>query len=228
MVIFCGLFVLPVFSQNREQGRNNKEGIEKIFFGDFNAPVEFSYQPSSENGFIRPPSGFRIMKDTSNTSYTIEIKYISNYPEAHREASRKHPAIGLSAGESSSMSDARRNQIRDHNRAAFAKQHEEMLNLFKIESKSFTISNQYAEKMCEKMASFIDDFKDEGDYSSLIGGYRVVFRNVVDSEVRALNIHIPKDDALKWTTLCLQIIMDAQANQLDETKYINVLNTFKN
>jgi len=245
--IFSGLFISFLFSQTGKQGMyikriepnyyyqssndrynnlNSKDDIEKLFFGDFNASVEFSFLPSNEGR--RPPSGFRILKNSSNTSYMLEVKYISNVEEAYKEASKRHPSIGLSASEIYSLSDARRIQIRDQNRIAFAKQHEEMLILYKIESMTFPVSNQFAEKIHKKMVSFIDNFKVNSIPVLLLDGYNVVFRNVVGNEVWSLNIHMPQDDAQKWAVFCLQIITDAQANKLDVSKYILVLDTFKN
>ena len=206
---------------------NSKGDVEKLFFGDFNSPVEFSFLPSSEAAFVEQPSGFRIVKDTSNISGILEVKYISNYPEANREASKKYPSIGVSISEASSMTDSLRNQIREHNRTAFGKRNEEMLKLFKVEILTLPVSNQFVEKMYEKMVLFIDNFKAKGVPPIISDGYRVVFRNVVEDEVWSLNIHMPQGDALKMADLCRQIITDAKENQLDEAKYISVLETFE-
>jgi len=51
----------------------SKGDIEKLFFEEINAPVEFFYSPAFEGA-----SGFRIMMDSLNNSYILEIKYISN------------------------------------------------------------------------------------------------------------------------------------------------------
>ncbi|MPM72125.1 hypothetical protein SDC9_119098 [bioreactor metagenome] len=58
-----------------------------------------------------------------------------------------------------------------------------------------------------------------------MGGHSVVFRNVVDDELWSLSIRNPKGHPLK--ELCMQILTDAKTNQLDESKYMTVLNTFK-
>ena len=88
------------------------------------------------------------------------------------------------------------------------------------------IASRLAEKLYEKMVFFIDKFKARGVPPGIYGGYNVVFRNVVDDEVWSLDIHNPKGDALKMANLCRQIITDANANKLDISKYIIVLNTF--
>jgi hypothetical protein len=51
----------------------SKTDIEKLFFGDINAMVEFFVQPS-----FKKPYGFRIMRDSLNVSYIIENKRISD------------------------------------------------------------------------------------------------------------------------------------------------------
>ena len=52
----------------------SKDDIEKLFFGEINAPVEFFFSPAYAGA-----SGFRILMDSLNNSYILEIKYISNY-----------------------------------------------------------------------------------------------------------------------------------------------------
>ena len=52
----------------------SKDDREKLFFGEINSPVEFFCSPSNEGA-----SGFRILMDSLNNSYMLEIKYISNY-----------------------------------------------------------------------------------------------------------------------------------------------------
>jgi hypothetical protein len=63
---------------------NSKGYVEKLFFGDFNAQVEFFYAPSfvaSKKG----TSGFRIVGDSRDSSYIIEFKHIPNYEKVFRE-----------------------------------------------------------------------------------------------------------------------------------------------
>lgn len=200
----------------------SKGEIEKLFFGDFNAPVEFSYLPAGENAAFRPPSGFRIVRDSLRKSYILEVKYVSNYAEASEMASMKYPSIA-SGSEWAGMPEDRRKQIINHNRAAFAKQQEERLALLKIESSSIPISNQFAEKLYQKMVSFIDTYKAKGVGTLLVDDNEVVFRNVVGHEVWSLSIIHPRDVALKMTDLCNQIVTDARANKLVEKKYISAL-----
>jgi hypothetical protein len=202
----------------------SKGDIEKLFFFFFNAPVEFSYLPSSEAAFETPPSGLRIVKNASNTSCILEVKYISNYVEAHREATKKHPMIGVS--NPSSITDEERNQIIEHNRAAIAKHNAESLNLFKVDTLSYPISNDFAENLYKKTVLFIDNFKAKGVPPLIVDGYLVTFRTVVEDEVWSLWIHMPDGDALKMADICRQIITDAYAGKLDESKYIKLLDNF--
>jgi len=96
---FCGFFISFAFSQNVYQVREgtflkrvehnlilleadynlkSKGDIEKLFFGDFNASVEFFM--TSDKGY----AGFRILRDSLKTSDVLEIKYISNFEEVQR------------------------------------------------------------------------------------------------------------------------------------------------
>jgi len=228
------LFSQFVFSQNREHidgghfikrieynlksqfdSTNNLDSrgsIGKLFFGDFNTPVEFSYLPSSTAAMNKELiSAFRIVNNSSNI---LEVKYISNYEEADKEAKKKYPMSFQLSME------------HEHNKVALAKQHEEMLILYKVETLSFPISKRFADILYQKMVSLIDNFKAKGAPPIYFGGYSVLFRNVVDDEVWSLRINEPKGDALKMSDLCRQIITDAIDNKMDEEKYISVLDIF--
>jgi hypothetical protein len=176
---------------------NSKDDVEKLFFGDFNAPVEFFYNPSFE-AYTGGPTGFRITKDSLNTSYILEYKYISNYEKVSREISDKY--FGM-----------------------WEKQKEEEIKLFKVETLSFPVSNQFAEKLYEIMVSFIDNFKSKGIPPIIVDGYIVTFRTVVDDEVWTLTIHEPRGNALKMSDFCRQIMTDIETNTFKEYKYVESL-----
>ena len=199
---------------------SSKGNVEKLFFGEFNAPVEFFHEPSFEGA-----SGFRIVRDSLKKSYTIELKHVSNYEEAQKEASNKYELFGIS--DLSSTPKDLCDKIREHNSAMTSKYFEELPKLFRIETKALSIGDQFAEKLYKKMGSFIEKFKVKGLPNGIDDGYCVTFRTVVEDEVWSLWIHEPQGNALKMSNLCRQIIADAKENQLDEAKYISVLNTFE-
>jgi hypothetical protein len=215
----CSFLVAFTFSQNVYQGyqRNgcrfvkriepnliglysgynfdSKGDVERLLFGDLNAPMEFFYEPSFEGA-----SGFRVIRDSLDVSYILEVKYISNYERAQRF----NPGT--------------------------------ILSHYQVEVLSLSISNQLAEKLCERLSLFIYNFttkdapvsSDEDEYTMRIclDGYTVTFRTVVDDEVWSLWIHMPQNDALRMSKLCLMIISDAKENRLDEAKYMSILSTF--
>jgi hypothetical protein len=204
---FCGFFITFAFPQdgvhledalffikraenNMNKGSYNLDGkknVEKLFFGDFNAPTEFFYGYSHEGEY-----GFRIVRKES--SYILEVKYISNFEDIREKKS------------------------------------EERLKLSKIGTRSFPISSQFAEKLHRTMVFCIINFKakavsDPAIVPVAFGGYTVIFRTVVDRAVLwSLEIRYPKGDTLKLSDLCRQIITDALNSNLDEQKYISVLN----
>ena len=81
--IFFSLIVFSQWRQNdfrisiKDNWRDNqpnlesKGELERLFFGDFNAPVEFFREPAQSE-----PSGLRVVKDSLRMSYALEIKYI--------------------------------------------------------------------------------------------------------------------------------------------------------
>jgi hypothetical protein len=226
----CGLFSKRVEYNLTMGGANieSKKDIEKLFFGDFNSMVEFCYMPSSE---VNPcvPSGFRIIRDSLNSSYILEVKRISNYREASKEASKvakkmqESKILDIPARIVDSLSRDVLNQIWEYNRnisnnKVYNKMYfEELPKHFKVEVKSIPISNQFAEKLYKTMVSFIDNFKAKGVPPSTFDGYSVSFRTVVDDELWSLGIHMPGGNANIMANLCMKIIMNANDNQLDES-----------
>jgi len=201
---------------------NSKGEVEKLFFGDFNAPVEFFYAPSFEGA-----SGFRIVRDTLEKSYTLEIKFVSNFKEADEESSKKYPLAGISADQMLSISKVVSDSIRDLNRNNMIKAHEKRNQLFKIESRSFPISDLFAEKLYKAMVSVIDNFKARGVPPFISDGYSVTFRNVVEDEVWSLKIHMPTGSALKLSDFCRKVIEETLATgNPDESSYIKLLDVF--
>jgi hypothetical protein len=213
----------------------SKEYIEKLFFGDFNAMTEFCYNPSSE---VNPciPSGFRIFRDSTDTSFILQVKYISNYREASKEASAaakkamELQMLDLPPKLLDSLPRDVFNRIFEYNGDIFKNKYklysEELPRHCKVEIKSIPISDQLAAKLHKKMAFLIDNFKAKGPRGIIVDGYAVTFRNVVDDEVWSLRIHIPTGNAKTMADLCLQIITDARADQLEESKYLSRLEDF--
>ena len=65
---------------------DSKTEVEKLFFGDINAGIEFYVSPSTEANY-----GFRILKKPSDGSYTLEVKRISNWKEVETELREEFP-----------------------------------------------------------------------------------------------------------------------------------------
>ncbi|GAB1453045.1 hypothetical protein MASR2M47_31010 [Draconibacterium sp.] len=220
------------FMRNGVYNVKSKWDIEKLFFGDFNAMAEFCYNPSSEvNPFI--PSGFRIIRDSSDTYFILEVKRVSNYREAAKVASTEikkaleRQMIDIPVKLLDSLPRDVLKRIFDYNETIFKNKiemyYEELPKHFKVEIKSIPISNQFAEKLYKMMVSFIGNFKAKGIPPVSTDGYSVSFRTVVADEVWSLEIHMPKGKASLMTNLCLDIISDANDDQLEESTYISVL-----
>lgn len=223
------------FVRNGVYNVKSKTGIEKFFFGDFNTMAEFCYDPSSE---VNPciPAGFRILRDPTDTYFIIEVKHVSNYREAAKEASEvvqkelENQMIDVPVKLLDSLPRDVFNRIFDSNenilKNKFEMYYEEMPKHFKVEVKSIPISDKLAEKLYNKMVDFINNFKAKGIPLVSTDGYSVSFLAVVDDEVWSLGIHMPNGKASLMTNLCLDIISDANDSQLDESMYLSVLDTF--
>ena len=57
-------------------------------------------------------------------------------------------------------------------------------------------------------------------------GESVSFRTVVKDEVWSLSIHIPNGNTLKMSSICIQSITDAIAGELDEAKFLEILEIY--
>ena len=246
IVFFFNFFILFAFSQNSGNivseylkrvehnmfgleavyNLKSKEGVEKLLLGDFNAPVEC---------FIRPndgiPSSLRIVKGSS--FWNLEVKHISNFFGVKSALAAKYPTIPVGSSSFSPFptpsTDETRKQI-EHNDAVYAKRKEESLTLYKVDSLSFPVSNHLAEQLYEKMVSLIVNFKVKGLPRTCLGCYAASFRVVIGDEVWSLWIHDPNGgNVFKMFDLCRQIISDALlGNELNEEKYITILNSFEN
>lgn len=224
------------FTKKIENSSNiESKGIfEKMFFGDSNASVEFFYFPSFDG-----TSGFRIVRDPLDTSNIFEIKYISNYKDAQNEVLNRYKSIGIPVNLALNITDDIKNLIIEHNKTIHSKQFEEVIKLYKVETISFSVSDQFAEKFYKNLFYFINNFKARKSppvissdnvinrRTVILDGYSVLFRIVGDDEVWSLNIVDPQGNALKMSNLCLQIISDALKNEFDESKYMSILNSFK-
>jgi hypothetical protein len=204
----------------------SKSDVEKLLFGDFNAPIEFFYAPSFEVS-NKGETGFRIIRDSLNTSWILEYKHIPNYEKVTAECDDKYPVTGIPADMMLSM--PLDSILLDSNEQIWKQRHDESLKLFKVETQSFSVSDQFAEKLYQKMVLFIDNFKVKGRLMPVTDGYSVIFRNVVDDEVWSLKIHLPEGNALKLSDFCRQIMTDIETNTFKEsTRYIELLDELLN
>jgi hypothetical protein len=73
----------------------------------------------------------------------------------------------------------------------------------------------------------IDNFKGKGIPALIFDGEKVTFRCVVEYELWELTIHEPEGYMKRLTNLFQQLIKDAEANTLDESKYATLLNELK-
>jgi hypothetical protein len=245
--ILLGVIISPAFSQSFDHngpGRflkrieynstltnnynlDSKGTMERMLFGDFNAPFEFFLAPSFSASI-----GVRLVKDSTNTSYLLEVKHIPNFLEVRKEVEAKYPPIGVSFSEMSSITPEIRDQMAETNRSMWAKQREEALTLYKVDSRALPVSNLFSEKLYHKMSSFIGNFKakevqgltGEGNMAIIsFDGTDATFRTVVDDEVWSLSIENPTGNARRWSNLCQKIITDILAGTFNETNYLKLL-----
>ncbi len=204
---------------------DGKSILDRILFENINSPVEFVFEDSSEGE--DEVLAFRIVRDFSTDSFRLEIMRIPDIQKmcnAVNFISMKINKINLPSEFIKTVSLEGRDMILTHNREVDRMRlNDDVYKLYRPKSKIFRIKNEFAEKLHDKMAALIDNFKAKGVPPIIMDGYSVTFRTVVEDEVWSLKIHAPRGNARRMSDFCKQIILDADANILDETKYIELL-----
>jgi hypothetical protein len=195
-----------------------KTETEKLFFGDFNAMIEFCILPSFEGAY-----GFRVFKDSSN-NYIIENKRIANWDTVRTQLSKEFPSISINGYQESSMTKEEKDKIAAHNMEMFDKQHKECYHRYEIVNQSVPVSNLFVEKLYKTIMTTIDNFTGKGKPRGIMDGYRAIFRCVVEDEVWTFNIRCPSGKIEQLTNICQQIIKDMETNHVNESEYVELLN----
>lgn len=206
----------------------SKSPLEKVLFGNTNAKVEFVVEPSFEGAY-----GIRVIKDSSETSSSLEVKRIINWKEVEKQMQKAFPVKGYTIqelnakiAEREKMSEEERELSILKSRIRNEKREKESLKRYQVQTFIIPISDLFAEKLYAKFVSFIDDFKaKELEPDLLMGdGETTVFRCIVDQEIWTLSIPFKTEEkARELSDLCKQIVEDAEAGRFDESKYIGSL-----
>ena len=206
----------------------SKSPLEKVLFGNTNAKVEFVVEPSFEGAY-----GIRGIKDSSETSSSLEVKRIINWKEVEKQMQKAFPVKGYTIqelnakiAEREKMSEEERELSILKSRIRNEKREKESLKRYQVQTFIIPISDLFAEKLYAKFVSFIDDFKaKELEPNLLMGdGETTVFRCIVDQEIWTLSIPFKTEEkARELSDLCKQIVEDAEAGRFDESKYIGSL-----
>lgn len=197
---------------------NNRKGLERLFSGDFNARLEFFFNPS-----FGPALGFRLFKTPNDTSVVAEIKWVFNYKEVNKQLNEEFPTKGYRPDDI--ISEEEHDRMATHNREMYEQTVKERLKRYKTKSTRIPISNTLADELYTKTLSLIDSAQWVGKSPfTIFDGERAIFRCVVnDNELRTLNYHVPEGDAKKLSDLFLLMIADAEANKFDQAKYLESL-----
>ncbi|MDR0833075.1 MAG: hypothetical protein LBN93_02660 [Candidatus Symbiothrix sp.] len=196
---------------------NSKTDVEKLFFGDYNAMIEFFIEPSFEGSY-----GFRIVKDSLD-NYSLEKKRISNWEKINKELSAEFPTKGIPAGRIATITKEESAQNAKYNQEMWQKQKEEALKRYVVATQSVPIGDKFAEKLYHTVTTAIDGFVGKGIPPFITDGYEVTFRCVVEDEVWTLTVHAPQGYIGKLADICKQIIKDIEMGHLDESEYITLL-----
>ncbi|MCC8061706.1 MAG: hypothetical protein LIO68_00485 [Rikenellaceae bacterium] len=208
-------------SRHGDYNFGSKGPVERLFFGDFNAPVEYFLDPSfeaSREGAI----GFRVYPDSAGRQI-LEVKYIPNYEEAYRQLEKEYPTIGIPAAEYFTTPEARRDSIAAHNRVMISKFYEELPKCFRIASKKIYIGDTLAIRLYDRIMQAVRDYASPGKPMRSTDGESVTFRCVVGHDLWTLAIQSPGGGMDKLSSLCKRIISDVRGGSLDENACLRQL-----
>lgn len=205
--LFLGLFFTFALSQDRIHAR---EGLflKRIENNMFQGRYNLAGKKGVENLFFR------------DFNAIVEFLYYSYYEGISGfRIVRKNSSYALEIKYITNFEE-----VRD-------KKPEEQLKLYKVRICTIPISNQFAEKLYEKIAPLIVNFKvTEVNHPDIVpifnGSKTITFRTVVGIELWSLWVNWPQGDIRRMADLCRQIITDAPAKKMDEAKYINILGDF--
>ncbi|MDR3141104.1 MAG: hypothetical protein LBU37_05195 [Tannerellaceae bacterium] len=208
---------------------DGKSILDRILFGRINSPIEFVFEDSPEGD--DEVSAFRIVRNSQTDSYQLEIMRMPDLEKVYnaiKVLSTKVNETLISPELIQMLSLEGRALLDEHNKEVYRiRLSDDLFKPYRPESKTFQISNEFAEKLHNKIVTLIDNFKAAGIPPIIFDGYRVTFRIVVENEVWSLSIHMPQKNALIMANLCRQIIEDADVNKLNETKYIALLDDLR-
>ncbi len=196
---------------------DSKSELEKRFFGDFNAPVEFFVAPSFEGS-----SGLRLYRDSTG-NWMLEAKQVTNYREVEDELTKAFPLMSFSAEQfrDSTLIDS---SLR-HNRAMIRRIRTEAPDRYRIEAQKVPVGEALAKQIYEYTTHLIDRYRGSEYPDMVFDGEQITFRSVVGYDLWTLTLHSPRNhEAEKATGLYRQLIADILTGQvIDEEQYIRLL-----
>lgn len=214
--------VIVELSNGKTDGMYNydsKSAIEKLFFGDFNAPAEYFYSPSSEAS-PEGPLGGRLYRDSMGR-WVLETKRFANFREVEAELDREFPYRSILYGEN--LSKTEEAEIQRQNREMMGRRGEERLKRYRVASCVVSLSDSLSSRLYERLTRAIDSYKSPGKLALFFDGDWVTFRTVVGYDLWSINIQAPEGELETLSDLFRAMIADVEAGQFDEAKYLERL-----
>ena len=206
-----------------------KKALDKRFFGDFNARMEYLFEPS-----FSETMGLRVFKRGTDTAYRLEVKRVVNYKEVEDQVQKEFPMAGTTVADLAGLSEKEQRERLTHNKEVIARRAQESLKRYKIRTTSVPISDRFAERLFETTKTTIcSTVPEEKRYSK--EGYEIItvindgahatFRCAEDeSKVWTLQYHESEGQVRVLSDLFRAMIADVEAGRFDEAKYREALN----
>ena len=199
----------------------SKTGLDRRFFGDFNARLEYLLEPP-----FKPTIGLRIFKMPRDTSFVLEVKRVANYNEVNEQLRKEFPTLSTRMEEMDRLPKAEQQQRLAHNESVYRRQWVERPKRYKIEAITVPISETLTNGLYDKTTKLLRAALLVGKSPyTIFDGEIMTYRCVVDdNELWTLRYHVPEGEYKALSDLFRRMIADVEAGTFDEAKYIGALN----
>lgn len=200
---------------------SGKTGLDKRFFGDFNARLEYLLEPP-----FKPTIGLRIFKLPRDTSFMLEVKRVANYNEVNEQLRKEFPTLSTRMEEMDRLPKAEQQQRLAHNESVYRRQWVERPKRYKIEAITVPVSDSLIDRLyCATVGLLRAALPVGKTAGTIFDGETATFRCVVnDNELWTLRYHVPEGEYKILSDLFRQVIADVEAGTFDEKKYVEMLN----
>lgn len=191
----------------------HKDEIEKLLFGEYNAPFEFVLSPAFDG-----MQGVRLCQDPGNGKWYLETKRVLNWQEVNELVSSS-----VTPAQVTTLTLEQWNKQKAQADSLKLQQKRKQLSSYKISSRLTPIQDDFAHTLYDIMLSFISKTAEKKPDVVIKDGVITTFRCVQGSDVIILKCQMPQVSINYMSNLFTQLMVDIENGIFDEAKYLKAL-----